>query len=91
MLFPDAAERLRRSWRGTLPRAGRDWETVSNPKEELNRLTRRHDRRNAYSEADSPSVARHVAASIADGTTPVGHSRSYERFAAAVRECCTAA
>ncbi len=91
MLFPDATERLRRSWRGMLQRANRDWDTVRNPKEELKRLTRRGDRRHAYSEADSPSVARHVAAAIADGTTPVGRSRSYERFVAAVSECCNAA
>ena len=91
MLFPDATERLRRSWRGTLHRATRDWDTVSNPKEELKRLTRRGDRRHAYSEADSPSVARHVAAAIADGMTQVGRSRSFERFAAAVSECCNAA
>ena len=91
MLFPDATERLRRSWRGTLQRAARDWDTVRNPKEELKRLTRRGDRRHAYAEADSPSVARHVAAAIADGTTHVGRSRSFERFAAAVSECCKAA
>ena len=91
MLFPDATEQLRRSWRGTLQRANRDWDTIRDPKEELKRLTRRGDRRHPYSEADSPSVARHVAAAIADGTTTVGRSRSYERFAAAVRECCNAA
>jgi len=91
MLFPDATERLRRSWRGRLQRANRDWDTIRNPKEELRRMTRRGDRRHPYSEADSPSVARHVAAAIADGTTTVGRSRSYERFAAAVSECCNAA
>ena len=91
MLFPDATEQLRRSWRGTLKRAERDWDTVRNPKEELRRLTRRGDRRHAYSEADSLSVARHVASAIAEGKTPVGRSRSYDRFAAAVRECCNAA
>ena len=91
MLFPDATERLRRSWRGTLQRAERDWDAVRNPKEELKRLTRRGDRRHAYSEADSPSVARHVADAIANRTAPVGRSRSYERFVAAVSECCHAA
>lgn len=91
MLFPDATESLRRSWRGTLRRAARDWDTVNNPKEELKQLTRSGDRRHAYSEADSPSVARHVAAAIADGTTRVGRSRSFERFVAAVSECCNAA
>ena len=91
MLFPDATEQLRRSWRGTLQRAKHDWDTIRDPKEELKRLTRRGDRRHPYSEADSPSIARHVAAAIADGTTTVGRSRSYERFAAAVSECCSAA
>ena len=91
MLFPDATERLRHSWQGTLRRASRDWDTISDPKEELKRLTRRRARRHAYSEADSPIVARHVADAIATGTTPIGRSRSYERFAAAVSECCDAA
>ena len=91
MLFPDATERLRRSWRETLQRADRDWDTIRDPKEQLKRLTRRGDRRHPYSEADSPSVARHVAAAIEDGATTVGRSRSYERFAAAVGECCDAA
>ena len=91
MLFPDATESLRRSWRGTLRRAARDWDTVNNPKEELKQLTRNGDRRHAYSEADSPSVARHVAAAIADGTTRVGRSQSFERFVAAVSTCCDAA
>jgi hypothetical protein len=91
MLFPDATEQLRRAWRGTLQRANRDWDTIRDPKEELKRRTRRGDRRHPYTEADSPSVARHVAAAIADGTTTVGRSRSYERFAAAVSECCNAA
>ncbi|MYK73423.1 MAG: hypothetical protein F4017_02340 [Acidimicrobiaceae bacterium] len=91
MLFPDATERLRRSWRGRLQRANRDWDTIRNPKEELKRLTRRGDRRHPYSEADSPSVARHIAAAIAAGTTTVGRSRSYERFAVAVGKCCNAA
>ena len=91
MLFPDATEQLRRSWRGTLQRTNRDWDTIRDPKEELKRLTRRGDRRHAYSEADSPSVARHVAHAIADRTAPVGRSRSYERFVAAVSTCCDAA
>ena len=88
MLFPDATEQLRRSWRETLQRTGRDWDTVSNPKEELARRTRRHDHRHAYTEADSASVARHVATAIAAGTKPTGRSRSYERFVDAVSECC---
>ena len=91
MLFPDATERLRRSWRGTLQRANREWDMVRDPKEDLKRRTRRRDRRHAYSEADSPSVARHVAKAIAAGASPTGRSRSYERFAAAVSECCNAA
>ena len=91
MLFPAATERLRRSWRGTLKRADRDLDTVRDPKEELKRLTRRGDRRHAYSEADSPSVAGHVAAAIADGAEPVGRSRYFERSVNAVSECCRAA
>jgi len=88
MLFPEATEKLRQSWKGALKRANRDWETVSNPKEELKRLTRRKNSRHPYSEADSPSVARHVAEAITNGTSPVGRSRSYDRFNAAVSACC---
>ena len=88
LLFPDATERLRRSWRGTLQRSHRDWDMITDPKGELRRRTAGVDRRYGYSEADSPSVARHVAEAIASGTRPAGRSHSYERFVASVAACC---
>ena len=56
LLFPDATERLRRSWRGTLQRSHRDWDMITDPKGELRRRTARGDRRHGYSECPSLAV-----------------------------------
>lgn len=74
-LFPDATESIKPlAWRGVLPRAARDVETITNPKKELERLTRPH----AYVEADSPAIAIAVRET---GASALGRSASYSRFA----------
>lgn len=88
MLFPDAAEQVRSSWRGQLDRSPADRDAVQNPKEALSRRTGRVNRRDAYSAADSPRVADRVATAIEAGTQPTGLSRSFERFRDSVSECC---
>lgn len=88
MLFPDAAEQVRSSWRRQLDRSRADRDAVSNPKEELRRRTGRVNERDAYSAADSPRVAERVAAAIRAGTQPTGSSSSFERFVHSVSECC---
>lgn len=89
LLFPDDTERLRPSvWKDTLERSSRNWDAVTSPKEVLRARTGRDNRRHAYSEADSPRVAEYVAAAIADGRAPSGHSRSFDRFVSSVSECC---
>lgn len=88
MLFPDATEQVRISWRRQLDRSRADRDAVPNPKEDLSRRTGRVSRRDAYSAADSPRVAERVAAAIEAGTHPTGVSRSFERFRESVSECC---
>ncbi len=89
LLYPDATEQLRPSiWKDTLQRSSRNWDAVANPKEELRERTAKRGRGHAYSEADSPRVAEHVAAAIANCTSPSGHSRSFEGFVSSVAECC---
>ena len=88
MLFPDAAEEVRNSWRGQLDRSPADRDAVQNPKEDLSRRTGRTNRRDAYSAADSPRVAGRVAAALEAGAQPTGRSPSFDRFRDSVSECC---
>ena len=88
MLFPDAAEQVRSSWRGQLDRSQGDRDAIPNPKEALGRRTGRVNPRVAYSPADSPRIADRVAAAIEADTQPTGGSRSFERFRDSVSECC---
>ena len=88
LLFPDATEQVRASWAGKLDRSHADRDRHPNPKEELTRRTRRTDQRHAYSPADSPRVAQHVAAAIEHGVLPTGQSRTYQRFGSSVSQCC---
>lgn len=88
MLFPEAAERVRSSWRGQLDRSQADRDAEPSPKEALSRRTGRVNRRDAYSAADSPRVAERVAAAIEAGTHPTGVSSSFERFRESVSACC---
>lgn len=88
MLFPDAAEEVRNSWRGQLDRSPADRDAVQSPKETLSRRTGRVNRRDAYSAADSPRVADRVAAALEADTQPTGQSRSFDRFRNSVSECC---
>ena len=88
MLFPEAAEEVRSSWRGLLDRSPADRDAVQGPKEALRRRTGRANRRDAYSAADSPRVAGRVAAALEAGTQPTGQSRSFDRFRDSVAECC---
>lgn len=91
LLFASATETLRASWSGTLPKAPRSVDVISDPKRELIRRTGRNDARKAYSEADSPLVADRVAAAIAAGEFPSGSSRSFSRFTTSVDACCRTA
>ena len=88
LLFPDATEGFRTAWLGTLPTSRRKVDVISNPKEELTRLTSRNNRKNAYTEADSPEIARLVARAIASGQKPNGPSPSFDRFRRSVDACC---
>ncbi|WP_419839722.1 hypothetical protein [Candidatus Poriferisodalis sp.] len=89
LLFPDATEQLRPSvWKDALQRSSRNWDAVANPKEELRERTGRGDRRHAYSEADSPRIAEHIASAIESGVALTGLSPSFERFRDSVAECC---
>lgn len=89
LMFPEATERLRTSWSGTLPTSPRTVDMISGPKEELVRRTALNDRRKAYAEADSPDVARLVASDIASGQLARGTSPSFDRFRHSVADCCT--
>lgn len=89
LLFPDATERVRQSWSGTLPRSRQHVDGISQPKERLRRLTKRGDSRHSYSESDSPTIAQYVAEAIRSGQTPQGTSPSYNRFVASVKTCCS--
>jgi hypothetical protein len=81
-LFPDAVESVNPvAWKGVMPRHRRDVETISKPKVELMRLTRRGPGRLEYSEGDSLAIARRIVSSRAE---PVGRASSYQRFRAAV-------
>lgn len=88
LLFPQAIEGFRKSWSGTLPTSRRNVDMVSNPKEELTKRTARKSRKNAYSEADSPEIARLVARALESGKQPTGSSRSFDRFRRSVDSCC---
>lgn len=80
-LFPDAVESVRpRAWRGKIERHSRDVEMISNPKEELVRLTR-GVKSPPYAESDSVQIAQAI---FERRLSPVGACRSYERFRAAV-------
>jgi len=89
LMYPEATERLRTPWSGTLPTSPRAVDMISGPKEELVRRTARKDRRTAYAEADSPDVARLVGSAIASGHPPTGTSPSFDRFKRSVAKCCT--
>lgn len=89
LMFPEATERLRTSWSGTLPTSRRTVDMTSGPKEELVRRTALNDQRKAYAEADSPDVARLVASAIASGQLARGTSPSFDRFKHSVADCCT--
>ena len=88
LLFGPFTEKLRKSWAGTLSSSARDFDRISDPKEELVRLTRGNNPKKSYTEADSREVARHVAEAIEAEESPRGRSRSYHRFTKSVAECC---
>lgn len=88
LLFPQATEGFRTTWAGTLPKSRRTVDSISGPKEELMRRTGAKDRKKAYSEADSPEVAKRVASAIASGQAPTGISPSFDRFKLSVSKCC---
>lgn len=90
LLFPSATEQVRSSWRGTLQARPGNVDSISGPKEELIRRTRRGNPKHCYSEADSPEVSQRVAAHIEDGGQPAGVSGSFNRFRHAVADCCPA-
>ena len=89
LMFPQATASFRNAWSGTLPVSQRDVDRISGPKEELIRSTSRNNRRKAYSEADSPEIARLVARAIESGEAPTGSSASFDRFKASVDACCS--
>jgi hypothetical protein len=81
-LFPQAVESVRPvAWRDALPRRSRDVETITDPKAELMRVTRKRSRY-AYAEADSVTIAKAVRST---GAAPLGRSASYSRFVAMAR------
>lgn len=88
-MFPRVTEGFRDAWSGTLRISQRDVDGISKPKEELTRRTSRRGRKKAYSEADSPQVARLVARAIQSGQAPTGSSRSFDRFRKSVDACCS--
>ncbi|WP_419841731.1 hypothetical protein [Candidatus Poriferisodalis sp.] len=87
-LFPAATESYRESWQNVLKRNAHNWDAVSNPKEELKRLTGQRSVRKAYEEADSPRIAIRIADAIVSVSRQVGTSPSFDRFADAVSACC---
>ncbi len=89
LMYPHATEGFRTAWSGTLPVSQRDVDRISDPKEELIRRTSRDGRKKAYSEADSPEIARLVARAIESGQAPTGSSRSFDRFRRSVDACCS--
>ena len=76
-LFPDAVEAVRPgTWRGCMPRHPRDVEQIDRPKHEL--IAKAGIRAaTAYSEADSPAIARNIRE---QGKAPHGSSASYRRL-----------
>jgi len=88
-MFPRTTEGFRTAWSGTLRISQRDVDKISDPKEELTRRTSRGGRKKAYSEADSPQIARLVARAIESGQAPTGSSRSFDRFRKSVDSCCS--
>lgn len=76
-LFPDAVEAVRpTTWKGCMPRRTRDVERIDRPKNELMNRTGGRGA-TAYSEADSPAIARKIRAL---GKAPQGSSASYRRL-----------
>lgn len=88
LLFPDATETHRASWKNTLRKRPGNVDNIPDPKSELIERTRRGNERHAYSEGDSPDVARSVATALKGGATAAGVSPSFERFVESVRKCC---
>ncbi len=88
-MFPRATEGFRTAWSGTLRVSQGDVDRISDPKEELIRRTSRDGRKKAYSEADSPEIARLVARAIESEQAPSGSSRSFDRFRRSVDACCS--
>lgn len=83
-LFPDAVEALRPSqWKGKLPRAARDVETIDNPKRELKRLTRTRRSGLEYQEADAPAIAKNVRRL---SPPQLGTSASYSRLVGTAKD-----
>lgn len=73
-LFPDAVEAVRpATWRGCMPRRPRDVERIDRPKSELMNRTGSRGA-TAYSEADSPAIARKIRE---QGKGPQGTSASF--------------
>lgn len=85
LLFPAALTAFRASWARTAIYRGRDVGRVQNSKEKLIRLTRKSGQE--YRESDAPLVAKKIR-ELQIANIPEGTSRSYERFRAAVDECC---
>lgn len=76
-LFPDAVEAVRPTmWRGCMPRRARDVERIERPKNELMNRTGASGA-TAYSEADSPAIARKIRE---HGKAPQGSGASYRRL-----------
>lgn len=76
-LFPDAVEAIRPgTWKGKLPRRGRDVETIDRPKDALQRATRTKNGLE-YAESDSPVIAKHI---LDKALQPLCDCRSYGRL-----------
>ncbi len=88
-LFPEATERVRKSWSGTLNKKPGNVDMIEGPKEKLIERTRSGDRKKAYTEADSPLIAERVAEAIRNGIQPAGNSASYDAFVSSVQTCCS--
>lgn len=78
-LFPEAVRAVKPgAWRDLVLRSG-DTATISSPKEELQRATRKVSSKHKYKEADSVTIAMEIAAR---GLSPAGRNHSWSAFAA---------
>lgn len=86
LLFAPATESVVAGWSGALSKKAFNTDSVDKPKDELIRRTRAKANRRPYTEADSPDVARAVAAGHIDAPQRA-NSPSFERFRAVVESC----